>query len=412
MRHRLTRTTDGVDRSGRRPGRPLTDCRPCPPPRPSSNRPRSSTSSAWPTRSSTTTSADAAVGRFRDQGIVLPTFAELADPSRIDPVPDRRRRQGRPDARNLFRVHWYNDLAGEPVAVPDHVVLPPALTGVESPIIVVFGDRFPMITAHKVLAAYACLAPRVDHRPVRPHPSPRHLAVHRQLRPRRRRHQPHHGLPGRGRAPGGHVAGALRLARPLGGRPGRRHPHAGHREQRQGDLRRLPRSWPRTPTTSCSTSSASSATTSATTRSPAGRSGTSSSTSQAGRPELRLAAFVSATGSAGTIAAGDRLKEQYGTRIVAVEALECPTMLENGFGEHNIQGIGDKHIPLIHNVMNTDVVVRGQRPGHRRARRPLQHRRRAAASSPIARRCRSRSSARSSTSGSRRSATCWPPSRR
>ena len=65
---------------------------------------------------------------------------------------------------------------------------------------------------------------------------------------------------------------------------------------------------------------------------------------------------MSATGSAGTIAAGDRLKEQYGTRIVAVEARECPTMLENGFGEHNIQGIGDKHIPLIHNVMNTDVV--------------------------------------------------------
>ena len=77
----------------------------------------------------------------------------------------------------------------------------------------------------------------------------------------------------------------------------------------------------------------------------------------ASRPGLRLAAFVSATGSAGTIAAGDRLKERYGARIVAVEALECPTMLENGFGEHNIQGIGDKHIPLIHNVMNTDVVV-------------------------------------------------------
>ena len=58
-----------------------------------------------------------------------------------------------------------------------------------------------------------------------------------------------------------------------------------------------------------------------------------------------------------TIAAGDRLKEEYGAKIVAVEALECPTMLENGFGEHNIQGIGDKHIPLIHNVTNTDVVV-------------------------------------------------------
>ena len=60
---------------------------------------------------------------------------------------------------------------------------------------------------------------------------------------------------------------------------------------------------------------------------------------------------------AGTIAAGDRLKELHGTKIAAVEAAECPTMLCNGYGEHNIQGIGDKHIPLIHNVMNTDVVI-------------------------------------------------------
>jgi len=78
---------------------------------------------------------------------------------------------------------------------------------------------------------------------------------------------------------------------------------------------------------------------------------------QRDEPSLRLRAFVSATGSAGTIGAGDYLKERFGSLIVAVEALECPTMLYNGFGEHNIQGIGDKHIPLIHNVMNTDVVV-------------------------------------------------------
>jgi hypothetical protein len=71
---------------------------------------------------------------------------------------------------------------------------------------------------------------------------------------------------------------------------------------------------------------------------------------------MRPFAFVSASGSAGTLGAGDYLKERLGTRTVAVEALECPTMLENGFGEHNIQGIGDKHIPLIHNVMNTDVI--------------------------------------------------------
>jgi len=72
---------------------------------------------------------------------------------------------------------------------------------------------------------------------------------------------------------------------------------------------------------------------------------------------LRLSVFTSATGSAGAIAAGDYLKERHGTRIAAVEALECPTLLYNGFGEHNIQGIGDKHVPLIHNAMNTDFVV-------------------------------------------------------
>jgi cysteine synthase A len=77
----------------------------------------------------------------------------------------------------------------------------------------------------------------------------------------------------------------------------------------------------------------------------------------AATPGLRLAAFVSASGSAGTLGAGDYLKEHYGSKIVAAEALECPTMLANGFGEHNIQGIGDKHIPLIHNVMNTDLVA-------------------------------------------------------
>ena len=72
---------------------------------------------------------------------------------------------------------------------------------------------------------------------------------------------------------------------------------------------------------------------------------------------LKLAGYVSASGSSGTLAAGDYLKAQHGTRIAAVEAVECPTLLNNGYGEHNIQGIGDKHVPLIHNVMNTDVVI-------------------------------------------------------
>ena len=72
---------------------------------------------------------------------------------------------------------------------------------------------------------------------------------------------------------------------------------------------------------------------------------------------LKLAGFVAASGSAGTLAAGDYLKDRHGTQIAVVEAVECPTLLNNGYGEHNIQGIGDKHVPLIHNVMNTDLVI-------------------------------------------------------
>ena len=68
--------------------------------------------------------------------------------------------------------------------------------------------------------------------------------------------------------------------------------------------------------------------------------------------------LASATGSAGTIAAGDYLKQKFpNSKIIASEALQCPTLLENGFGAHRIEGIGDKHVPWIHNSKNTDMVV-------------------------------------------------------
>ncbi len=68
--------------------------------------------------------------------------------------------------------------------------------------------------------------------------------------------------------------------------------------------------------------------------------------------------WISSTGSAGTIAAGDYLKERFPhSKIVAVEALQCPTLLMNGYGGHRIEGIGDKHVPWIHNVRNTDFVI-------------------------------------------------------
>jgi cysteine synthase len=64
------------------------------------------------------------------------------------------------------------------------------------------------------------------------------------------------------------------------------------------------------------------------------------------------------TGSAGTIACGDYLKQAYpNSKIAASEALQCPTLLEAGFGAHRIEGIGDKHVPWIHNIKNTDLVM-------------------------------------------------------
>ena len=72
----------------------------------------------------------------------------------------------------------------------------------------------------------------------------------------------------------------------------------------------------------------------------------------------RLAGIASNTGSGGTIACGDYVKQQYtDAKIIASEALQCPTLLENGFGAHRIEGIGDKHVPFVHNVRNTDFVT-------------------------------------------------------
>lgn len=302
-------------------------------------------------------SLERSVARFADQNIVLPTFAQLARPSAIDAAITDGVDKNAADPRNLFRVHWYNDLDGNRVEVPDHVVLPPELTGVEAPIIVVFGDRFPMITAHKVLAAYSCFVPRVITGQFDP---TRHRAVWPST--------------------GNYARGGVAISRLLGSRGVAVLP-AGMSQERFDWLDRWvadPADIVRTPGTESNVKEIYDACNEMA-KDPGNfilnqfcefgnHVGHYEVTGSAlahvfehvkanGHRDINLAAFTSATGSAGTIAAGDRLKDLYGTKVVAVEALECPTMLENGFGEHNIQGIGDKHIPLIHNVMNTDVVV-------------------------------------------------------
>ena len=72
----------------------------------------------------------------------------------------------------------------------------------------------------------------------------------------------------------------------------------------------------------------------------------------------KVAAYCSAMGSAGTIAAGDRLKQVWPDhRIIGLEPVQCPTMYNNGYGSHDIQGIGDKHVTWIHNVLNMDAIM-------------------------------------------------------
>ena len=106
--------------------------------------------------------------RFQQKNIILPTFAELENPNLISSDIIKELIYIDPDSthpRNLFRIHWYNSSDRRfLVNVPEYIVLNESLTGVKSPILVVLGKNFPMIKAHKVLAAYGCLAPRLSRR--------------------------------------------------------------------------------------------------------------------------------------------------------------------------------------------------------------------------------------------------------
>ncbi len=299
---------------------------------------------------------DRAAARARELGVVMPTFTQLAQaagiPSSLSGVgPDQ------PDPKNLWRINWYNDRDRKArTDVPGYFVLPPELTGVKAPIVVMLGRRFPMIGAHKVLPAYSALAAQL----VTGRFDPSH---HRAVWP----------------STGNYCRGGVAVSRILGCRGIAVLP-AGMSRERFDWLEQWvshPEDIIRTPGTEsnvkeiydkCAELEAdaqnvilnqfSSFSNYVIHYACTGRACEHAFEDLKGKNgSLRLAAFVSATGSAGTIAAGDYLKKHHGTSIAAVEATECPTMLCNGYGEHNIQGIGDKHIPFIHNVMNTDVVI-------------------------------------------------------
>jgi cysteine synthase len=302
----------------------------------------------------------ASIEQLREHGVLLPTLSQLANPSTIPDEVAEALDEVDPDEAhplNLFRVHWFNDTDRRTrVKVPNHVVLPRELTGVEAPIIVLYGNRFPMINAHKVLAAYGCLVPRLV-------TGQYNARTQRAIWP----------------STGNYCRGGVAISRVLGCRGVAVLPE-GMSQERFDWLD----AWVADPSDIVRTVGVESNVKEIydachrLDEDPANvifnqfcefanhlthYKCTGAAAKAAydyvamNHKDMKLAAFVSATGSAGTIAAGDFLKDEYGARIVAAEALECPTMLYNGFGEHNIQGIGDKHIPLIHNVTNTDVAV-------------------------------------------------------
>ena len=300
-----------------------------------------------------------ALQHAREQGIVLPTFAEMASPQSLpesiyqglNTVP-----VDKPHAKNLFRINWYNDHGNAGLRdVPAYIELPQSLTGVKARIIVALGNAFPMIAAHKVLAAYACLVTRLVTGRFDP-------LANKAIWP----------------STGNYCRGGIAISRILGCRGVAVLP-----EQMSQERFRWLEEWTLRPDEDIVRTYGSESNVKEIydacdelARDPASvvlnqfnefanylchRKVTGPSLGHlfesVANEGDRLHAFIAGTGSAGTIAAGDHLKETYGSKIVATEPLECPTMLVNGYGEHNIQGIGDKHIPLIHNVMNMDYVI-------------------------------------------------------
>ena len=102
---------------------------------------------------------------YKEKGIILPKISELANPSSINKDTQKNLKlinKDSADPKNLFRIHWHNDMNHSCfLESPEHIVLTPEFTGVDAKIIVNIGRLFPLIAAHKVLAAYACLVPRL-----------------------------------------------------------------------------------------------------------------------------------------------------------------------------------------------------------------------------------------------------------
>lgn len=298
-----------------------------------------------------------AVKRFKERKIVLPTFEQMRHPERIpEVIKARLKTTGLWDLNpvNLFRISWKNEPreTGGLFGQVNHIEIPKSISGVDARIVMALGHWFPT-GAHKVGAAYGCLAPRILTGEFDPE---YHKAV-----------WPSTGNYCRGGAFDSYLMGVTAVAI----LPEEMSKERFEWLQEIGaeiiatvgcesnvkeiydacwDIRRNRKdciilnqfdefgnpAWHFNVT------------------GPA----IHELFTAIKKPGQVLAGYISATGSAGTIAAGDYLRIEHPLiKVVATEARQCPTLYQNGFGGHRIEGIGDKHVPWVHNVRNTNAVA-------------------------------------------------------
>ncbi len=297
------------------------------------------------------------VQRCRDKGILLPTYAQMRDPTCIPAAIKRELADvGLWDVhvRNLFRINWHNEPAerGGGFGDVNFVELPPALTGTRARIVGIVGKWFPT-GAHKVGPALSCLLPELVTGRFDP-------TTKKAVWP----------------STGNYCRGGAYISRLLSCPSVAILPEGMSRE-RFDWLRTMAEEVIATPGCESNVKEIfDKCIELERTRSdvvifnqfdqlpnslwhynvtgPA----MEEVFRRIAKPGDALAGAVLSSGSAGTMAAGSYLRDTFpGARVGVAEALQCPTILENGFGDHRIEGIGDKHIPWIHNLRETDIAI-------------------------------------------------------
>jgi len=299
------------------------------------------------------------IQKAKTKGIIVPTFAQMRDPSAVPvSVKERLKKTGLWDVDpvNLFRITWKNEAkeSGGLFGAPNYIELPSKLTGVAARIICLAGKYFPT-GCHKVGASFGCLVPR--------------LVTGQFDATAQKAVWPSTGNYCRG----GAFNSKLLAVDSVAILP------KGMSRERFDWLKTIATEIIATPGTESNVKEIFDKVNElkATRKdvmifnqfdelgnylwhyNVTGPAIAEVFENLASRDKgLRFAGACFTSGSAGTLASGDFLKQRYANSRLAVgEALQCPTILNNGFGSHRIEGIGDKHIPWVHNVKNTDMAI-------------------------------------------------------